>query len=286
VRDSADPNPAVTPHYDDGSWVFTGDTSKVSGGLKEIPDLPITEVASDVKVLHLAAPGQAAGGILPVAAEDRMAARERFNDYGIGLLLQKDYKGAGRAFEEVTRIDPKYADGFVNIARAQIEEGNHRGAHETLQKALAIDPALPKSHYFYALTLKTMGRYDEAIEHLNTTLAAFPRDRVVLNQLGRVLFLQRRYEEAIAAFQRVLRVDPEDLQAHYNLMLCYRGKGDIENARREEMLYARFKADESSQEITGSRRRTHPEDNNERLLIHDHVSTWKGPAEDAGYAGQ
>jgi Flp pilus assembly protein TadD len=285
VRDPAVPSPAVTPHYDDGNWVFTGDTSKVSGDLKEIPDLPITEVASDVKVLALAPAGQAAGGLLPVAPEDRMAARERFNDYGIGLLLQKDYKGARRAFEQVTAIDPGYADGFVNIARAQIEEGSHRAAQETLRKALAIDPGLPKSHYFYALTLKTMGRYDEAIGHLKTTLETFPRDRVVLNQLGRVLFLQRKYDEAIAAFHRVLAVDPEDLQAHYNLMLCYRGKGDTENARREEALYARFKADESAQEITGGRRRTHPEDNNERLLIHDHVSTWKDPA-DAGYAGQ
>ena len=138
--------------------------------------------------------------------------------------------------------------------------------------------------YFFALTLKTMGRYDEAIEHLNTTLATFPRDRVVLNQLGRILFLQRKHDEAIVAFGRVLAVDPEDLQAHYNLLLCYRAKGDTQSAKREVTLYARFKADESAQEITGARRRTHPEDNNERHLIHEHPSTWKDPG--TGYAGQ
>ncbi|MGH9868794.1 MAG: tetratricopeptide repeat protein [Candidatus Polarisedimenticolia bacterium] len=286
VRDPADPDPDVTPHYDDGKWVFTGDTSDVSGPMKSIPDLPIVEVAGDVKTFGIGADGQAGAGPPEISEVDRQSARERFNDYGIGLLLQKDYKGAIAAFEEVTRLDPKYADGLVNIARAQIEEGNHRGAQETLKAALALDPALPKTHYFYALTLKTFGKYDEAITHLNTTLASYPRDRVVLNQLGRLLFLQRRYHEAVAAFGRVLAVDPEDLQAHYNLMLCYRGLGDAENARREEALYARFKADESAQEITGNRRREHPEDNNERHLIHEHVSTWKGPAEDAGYAGQ
>jgi hypothetical protein len=36
--------------------------------------------------------------------------------------------------------------------------------------------------------------------------------------------------------------------------------------------YLRFKADESSQTITGPYRQLHPEDNNERQAIHEHVS--------------
>ena len=36
---------------------------------------------------------------------------------------------------------------------------------------------------------------------------------------------------------------------HYTLMLCYRGLGDPA-AEREEALFRRFKADESSQAIT------------------------------------
>jgi hypothetical protein len=43
-------------------------------------------------------------------------------------------------------------------------------------------------------------------------------------------------------------------------------------AKRHEALYRRFKADEASQEITGPYRRLHPEDNNERQAIHEHVS--------------
>ena len=70
----------------------------------------------------------------------------------------------------------------------------------------------------------------------------------------------------------VNEVDPEDLQMHYTLMLCYRGLGDIPAAQREEKLFQRFKADESSQSITEKRRRLSPEDNNERQAIHDHES--------------
>jgi Flp pilus assembly protein TadD len=98
----------------------------------------------------------------------------------------------------------------------------------------------------------------------------YPRDRVVLNQIGRILFLQKRYADATTALHRVLGVDPEDVQAHYTLMLCYRGLGDQENAEREERLFRRFKADEASQTITAKPRMTSPEDNNERQMIHDH----------------
>jgi len=92
----------------------------------------------------------------------------------------------------------------------------------------------------------------------------------VLDQMGRVQFLQRRFDDAIATFQRALLVDPEDLQAHYNLMLCYQGLGNAELAAREQKLYVRFKADESSQSITGAYRLKSPQDNNERQQIHEH----------------
>ena len=74
----------------------------------------------------------------------------------------------------------------------------------------------------------------------------------------------------MAALQRVLEVDPEDLQAHYNLMLAYRGLGDTAKAEQEEQLYRRFKADESAQAITGPFRQLNPDDNNERQAIHEH----------------
>jgi len=103
-------------------------------------------------------------------------------------------------------------------------------------------------------------------------LAQYPHDRVALNNLGRVLFLQRKYADAVMVLERVLAVDPEDLQAHYNLMLCYNGLGDEKRAKEHQARYLRFKADEAAQAITGPYRQLHPEDNNERQNIHEHVS--------------
>jgi tetratricopeptide (TPR) repeat protein len=269
VRDPNVKDASITSSHDDHPFVFTGDTSKVSGALKAIPDIPITMMATAETSVRVVSKGSE---VPADAAFLDKGVRERWNDYGIGLLLQGDLKGAEAAFLKVTGMQPGYADGWVNVARARIQEGNMAGAEEMLRKALAIDPELAKTHFFLGTALKSLGQYDEALAHLRTAASKYPRDRVVLNQLGRVLFLKRQYEPAVDALTRVLAIDPEDLQAHYNLMLCYRGLGNAELAAREETLYRRFKADESSQAITGPYRQLHPDDNNERQSIHEHVS--------------
>ena len=267
VRDPSDKTPAVTKSYDDGRWVFTGDTAKVSGQIKAIPDIPTTvmaEAESTIAVVDARAPLPAVQPLLDPSV------RERWNDYGIGLLLQGDLKGAQAAFEKVVEMDPGYADGPVNVARVRVQEGEVEAAIPLLEAALKLSPRLAKAHYFLGTALKTLGRYDEAIEHLTIAAEQYPRDRVVLNEIGRVHFYQRRFDEAIAALKRVLAVDPEDLDAHYNLMLAYQGAGDAENAARERALYTRFKANEAAQAITGPYRLKSRHDNNERQSIHEH----------------
>jgi len=119
---------------------------------------------------------------------------------------------------------------------------------------------------------KADGEYDLALTSFRQAESMYPRDRVVLNQIARILFLKREYAPAIEVLKRVGQIDPEDLQMHYTSMLCYRGLGDSEKAAREEKLFMRFKAEESAQSITAKRRLISPEDNNERQQIHDHDS--------------
>ena len=40
-----------------------------------------------------------------------------------------------------------------------------------LEKALAMAPRLAKAHYFLGTALKTLGRYDEALDHLRLAAA-------------------------------------------------------------------------------------------------------------------
>jgi tetratricopeptide (TPR) repeat protein len=240
--------------------------ANVSGKIRDrVPDLPIITLAQASTSVSL-------GNTVwtPVV---RKQDRERWNDWGIGLLLQGDLKGAEYAFRRVTEAEPGYADGWLNVGRALIQEGETEAARPFVEKALALQPTLARGHFFMAMILKAAGDYDGTLAHLRQTAQQYPRDRVTSNQIGRILFLLRRYAEAVQALQQTLSVDPEDVQAHYNLMLCYRGLGKMEAAEREQKLFQRFKADEASQALTARQRMLSPEDNNERQSIHDHVTS-------------
>ncbi len=259
----------VSPHFDDRRFVFTGDTSQVSGEVKEVPTLPIVVMAEHTARLRVVDAGRPLPemGLVPRADD-----RERWNDYGIGLLLQGDLRGAQRAFRQVTELEPGYVDGWVNLGRVALAEGDLDAAREVLGRALEIEPELARAHHFLGLAAKELGEYDEALEHFGVAARQYPRDRVVRNQIGVVHFRRRDYQAAVDELQQVLDIDPEDLMAHYTLMLAYRGLGDLDSSRHHQTLYERFKADEASQILTGDYRQQHPHDNNERQPIHEHYS--------------
>jgi tetratricopeptide (TPR) repeat protein len=268
-EDPGKPRGEFTKHYDDRKWNFKADTSDVAGEMKGIPDLPIITVAEDTKNVAVLPKKDAEPAPNTVAVKDDWT---RWNDYGIGLFLQGDLKAAESAFTKVTAADPQNPDGWVNIGRVRQLEGQTDGAIKVLDKALELRPGLARANYFYARVLKEEGKYHEAVAKLESVLQQYPRDRVVRNELGRIYFLQKKYMDAVKEFEITLSIDPEDLQAHYNLMLCYNGLGNEAQAEAHKIRYLRFKADESAQAITGPYRQKNPEDNNERQAIHEHLS--------------
>ena len=255
--------------FDDREFSFdpAGIPPNVPGRIKDrIPVLPITEIARAESRLRI---GTRDGDWTPVAGPGDW---ERWNDYGIGLLLQGDLRGAEHAFRRAVDARPEHPDGWLNVARSMIEEGRTADAAPFLDKALELSPGLARALYFRALAERAAGDYDQALEDLRQAAVQYPRDRVVLNEIANILFLRREYGAAIEVLDRVARIDPEDLQMHYTKMRCYRGLGDLDAAQREEALFLRYKADDSAPVRTAELRRTSPEDNNERQAVHEHVS--------------
>ena len=84
-----------------GGSPATRATSRV--GIKAIPDIPTTVMAEAEATLEVI------DAESPLPEVPRVAApslRERWNDYGIGLLLQGDLRGAEAAFRMVMEIEP------------------------------------------------------------------------------------------------------------------------------------------------------------------------------------
>ncbi|MDA1333021.1 MAG: tetratricopeptide repeat protein, partial [Bacteroidetes bacterium] len=171
-----------TMHFgsDPRKWTYKGVSDGVSSSIDTLPVLPIARMAADSVSLAAGAKGGDASG-----DGDHM----RWNDYGIALIREGDLSTARLAFERVTKIAPEYADGWINAARVDILQGALGSAQEALKEAETRQPGYYKTAYFRGLVFKLMGDYSAAIEEFNTVLTTHPRDRVVLNDLGRSLYL-------------------------------------------------------------------------------------------------
>jgi tetratricopeptide (TPR) repeat protein len=253
------------------------------GDVGDPNDLPIIEIARDQITL-------AVSDRLIAEQENWIAAKssddptpiptwQRFNDYGIGLLLGgKELTQAAEAFTIVGELG-RY-DGPLNLARVQVAEGDLYGATESLASAMRFDPPPPSwTHaWLSGVVNRQQGNLDKAAELLQGVLETkvpergfdFSLDYVVRNELALTLLdiAQRagamgigddavqRYREYLGRareeFERVLEVDSENATAHANLAKI--AALLVDDYRREEGDAARKRMLEEDARRTRHRR--------------------------------
>jgi tetratricopeptide (TPR) repeat protein len=221
----------------------------------DVPDLPVTEIASDHVIVGVAPWNNAgeANGQAPRAPE-----WIRYNDYGIGLFMEGDTRGAAMAFEEVMKLQPESIEGPLNLAKTSVQDGNLNKAFEYLGKCEALKTAEPRVAWVWGVALQEDGQYEKAAQAYERVLEQFPDDRATWRNLGRTYYLDQQYEEALQALSEVLRIDPEDRVAHYHRMLCLRALGRDDEAKVVEHAYEFYQIDESAQKITREFRLDNP----------------------------
>ncbi len=146
--------------------------------MKAIPDIPVTVMAQSQATARRRR--ARARRCLPSRSISTRRCASAGTTTASACCCRAICRAAEAAFRKVSTMDPGYADGPVNVARALLQEGNVVDAIPWLEQALKIDPQLAKTHYFLGTALKTLGRYDEALRHLREAAAQYPRDRVVL----------------------------------------------------------------------------------------------------------
>lgn len=226
--------------------------------------LPVTVVA-EKKIEWTLGPDV----MLPEPEADEALAM-RLNDFGIANLRQGDTRTANWAFEGVTRMLPKYADGYINIARANLADGAYDDLETVLKKVDEVQPGYYKTAYFLGRLRATQSRFDEAIAAYDVTLAQFPEDREVQNSKGTALFKSERFEDAIKVFEKVLKIDPENLTAQTYLFRCYSSLGDQKKADMYEENYLKYRVEQKENVAVELYRRNYPDGDRECNARHVH----------------
>jgi tetratricopeptide (TPR) repeat protein len=157
---------------------------------------------------------------------------------GDKLYKSSDFSGAVKKYEEARGMIPENKQGgvLVQIGRcyAQLKQGDQAVA--AFQKAIEIAP--DQGDYRKALAQYYLGnkQYDEALSVYSDprTTGNTPPDQALFT-LGQALSNQGNSEVAELAFEKALKLNPQNVDANYELgMILYYGKKN--DARAKELL--------------------------------------------------
>ena len=200
---------------------------------------------------------------------------------------KRDLAGLHKAvdyFQEAITKDPNYAEAYAgladsygllgmmpeakvaaekalvlnsDLAEAQASLGviapfidwNWADSRKHFERAIILNPNYATAHHWYAEAyLMPTGQVEDALAELHTAQTLDPLSPVITTDLGKDLYLARRYDEAVIQLQRALELDPNFVSAHNWLSDTYLEKqmyaeagAELEKTKpfKEERVYIR-----------------------------------------------
>ena len=129
-------------------------------------------------------------------------------------------------------LAPAPADSFLlfNFAQFLAARGDLAQATEQAQRVCELLPQIPAQYYDIGNLLILQWKIDEAAEYFSRALALDGNFANALNGLGQILANQQKTKEAVACFRHALRVDPDDVETYINLGFLEQNRGNLKQA--------------------------------------------------------
>ena len=175
---------------------------------------------------------------LPALTQDSSktdaAAREeayRANNIGVALLEQFKYKEGAESFRRALKLDPRLSVARVNLSIALYNVPDVAAALREAKAAADALPNSPHAHYMLGLIARGQNRTEDAVAAFQKVLQIDPRDVGANVNLGQVYMQQRKYPEAIGVFRTAVEAEPYNVTATYNLALALLRTGQREEGQ-------------------------------------------------------
>jgi len=129
----------------------------------------------------------------------------------LGVLEQTELKfdDSIRLFKRVLAGDPNYKGVNFFLGLSYFGKNEFLPSIECFERELKTPNPHPRTHYYLGLSLQSTGRIDEAISHLNQSLALDPRDADSLYELARL-----HKNASLRSIEALKALDPESFQLH------------------------------------------------------------------------
>ena len=151
-----------------------------------------------------------------------------------GMVSSEEGSVRGREFaEKALSIDPDNADAHGKLGFIALYENDLAGAAKQYERALAIDPTDLSVVNDACVFVANLGRMDQALALQQAIVRRDPVNTTALFNLGAYQRFSGKYNDAIASFRTALSLDPSQAVVHYELGVALLLKGDASGALAE-----------------------------------------------------
>lgn len=206
--------------------------------------------SSNASRLQHAAQAMTAGQLTIAEKDLQLVLRTAPDDYraldllGVVRVLQQNQSGAERLFRRAISKNPDFAPARAHLGLFYLQQSRTEEAEPQLREAVRIDPTRRDASEALVRILQDQARaafdsrdYPKALPSLTEAEKYSPENLDVQSQLGAVELRMSLWEDAVATYQRILKLSPNDPLALYNLGRAFMALSRFEEARQQ---YARY----------------------------------------------
>ncbi len=137
-----------------------------------------------------------------------------------GASPRETWPKAKEAGARALRLDATLADAHASLAYGtMLNEWDWPRAEAGFRNAIAADPDYPTAHHWYADFLAGQGRLEESLVEMRRAHELDPLSLIIATELGWVLYLLHRSDEALAQLEQNLALDQNYAHTHFVLGL-------------------------------------------------------------------
>jgi len=188
------------------------------------------------------------------------------NNLGLCYLFENNLEKAQSIFQEALKLSPDDVELLINMASALYKMKEYHQAIEYLSTAKSLAPNKPEVYCDLGLNLQALENYGDAEKQLTHAKQLAPNNEKVLGNLGNLFKAQgdhhlaidyyertlscndknidvlnnmaisllniKEFEKALVCYKRILKLEPDNTNAQYNLGTYYLSSGKLNDGWR------------------------------------------------------